>query len=181
MEDWPAFCCRTGCLKATMKSVLIAGVGNCLLKDDGVGVHAARMLAKDPPPFATVLEVGIDFSKAVSLLSNYDRIYILDAMEAGKGLGTIYVCRGADLERGDTVSPLHHFNLHAVLRQLHRVSRPQVFVFGIQPGTIGCGKTLSPELEELLPSVVANVRRLVSEAEPLAPAVSEPPFLAISV
>ncbi len=164
-----------------MKSVLIAGVGNCLLKDDGVGVHAARMLAKDPPPNTAVFEVGIDFSKAVSLLSSYQRIYILDAMEAGKGLGTIYVCDGADLERGDTVSPLHHFNLHAILRQLQHVSQPQVFVVGIQPGTIGCGKDLSPELAELLPSVVANVRRLVSEPEALAPRDSEVPFLAISV
>jgi hydrogenase maturation protease len=164
-----------------MKSILIAGVGNCLLKDDGVGVHAARMLAKDPPPDTAVLEVGIDFSKAVSLLSNYERVYILDAMEAGKGLGTLYVCRGADLERGDTVSPLHHFNLHAVLSRLHRLSKPQVFVVGIQPGRIGCGKTLSPELAELLPSVVANVRRLVSGPEPVAPMDPEVPFLAISV
>jgi hypothetical protein len=37
-----------------MSTVLIVGIGNSLLQDDGVGVHAARLLKTDPPPGADV-------------------------------------------------------------------------------------------------------------------------------
>ena len=58
---------------------LILGIGNCLLSDDGVGVHAARMLQAEPPPETAVLAAETDFLSALPFLEGRAKALVIDA------------------------------------------------------------------------------------------------------
>jgi len=84
------------CDKQGMLRVLIAGVGNLLRGDDGFGVAVADRLLAAPPCLAnaavTVIETGIGGMHLVQeLLSGYDALLILDAVERGGAPGTLYL------------------------------------------------------------------------------------------
>ena len=63
---------------------VILGVGNLLMSDDGVGIHAVRELLRDPPAGARIVESGTDFLSALPILESARRVLVLDAVR-GKG------------------------------------------------------------------------------------------------
>jgi len=86
------------CDEQGMLRVLIAGVGNLLRGDDGFGVAVADRLLAAPPCLAnaavTVIETGIGGMHLVQeLLSGYDALLILDAVERGGAPGTLYLLK----------------------------------------------------------------------------------------
>ena len=70
--------------------VLIAGLGNLLLRDDGVGVHAVRSMGNDLPPGVLAVEVGTAVLDALHLFEEAEMVIAIDAMKAGGAPGTIY-------------------------------------------------------------------------------------------
>lgn len=76
------------------KKILIAGMGNVLRRDDGFGVEVANRLADHNtlPGDVKVIEVGIGGVHLVQeLMSGYDALVIVDALERGTPPGSIYV------------------------------------------------------------------------------------------
>jgi hydrogenase maturation protease len=143
--------------------LLVAGVGNCLLQDDGIGVHAIRELAKTPLPNVVMAEVGTDFLGALHLFEAADLILVLDAMTAGSPPGTIYLYEDRDiLETSHQVS-LHELGVLASLRLSPLAKKPQVVVLGIEPHTIGFGLELSPILQAALPHVLLAAREVIDK------------------
>ncbi len=141
--------------------ILVAGLGNELLADDGVGVHAARMLAADPPGGAVVVEVGTAVLDALHLFAWADRVLAIDAMMAGGPPGTVYRF-GPDsvASEGGEVS-LHELGLVGALRLLPAAERPRVTVLGVEPREIAFGLELSPPVAGALGTVAAEARALV--------------------
>ncbi len=72
-------------------NILVAGLGNLLLADDGVGVHLVRALEGTTPRGVTVVDVGTAVLDALHLFEGADRVLALDAMQAGGAPGDIYV------------------------------------------------------------------------------------------
>jgi hydrogenase maturation protease len=69
---------------------LVLGVGNILLKDEGVGIHVARALAQEAlPPDVTVLDGGTGGLHLLSWLEGYERIILVDATLDGNPPGAI--------------------------------------------------------------------------------------------
>ncbi|MHC4499981.1 MAG: hydrogenase maturation protease, partial [Planctomycetota bacterium] len=66
---------------STHPNVAIVGLGNLLLSDDGVGIHAVRQLQKDPPEGVAVAEVGTAALRAQELLGQADIVIAIDAVE----------------------------------------------------------------------------------------------------
>jgi hydrogenase maturation protease len=79
------------CATSKPTRVLIAGVGNVLLSDDGVGVHAVRELQKNPMPGVTVAEIGTAIFHGLHFLENAEHVLVIDATKGGKPPGTVYV------------------------------------------------------------------------------------------
>jgi hydrogenase maturation protease len=73
--------------------ILIAGVGNIFLGDDGFGVEVALALSKRPlPESVSVKDFGIrGFDLAYALLDPWDAVIIVDALPRGEAAGTLYV------------------------------------------------------------------------------------------
>jgi hydrogenase maturation protease len=149
-------------LEPRASRVLIAGLGNILLRDDGVGVHAIRELQKNPLPGALAVEVGTAVLDALHLFEWADRILAIDAMQAGGSAGTLYSLRASDVEDRSPQASLHELNLLAALRFLPHGKRPPIVILGIEPEIIDFGLALSPKVEAILPLVIHSVKEIVS-------------------
>ena len=114
---------------------LILGIGNCLLSDDGVGVHAARLLQAEPPPETTVLAVETDFLSALPFLERCAKALVIDAMDAGQPPGTLYHCRSEDLAESGQRHSLHGLGLLEALEFLDEGHRPEVHILGRSAGS----------------------------------------------
>jgi len=142
--------------------ILIAGLGNLLLRDDGVGVQAARELQKNPPAGVMVVEVGTAVLDALHLFEWADRILAIDAMQAGGSAGTVYSLSVSDVENHRPQGSLHELNLLAALRFLPKGRRPAILILGVEPEIIDFGLELSPKVEAALPTVIHSVREIVN-------------------
>jgi len=143
-------------------SLVILGVGNVLMTDDGVGVHAARALAADPPARATVHEVGTAVFDALAIIEQAREVIAIDAVDAGEPPGSVISFDLDDREQVAAPVSLHAFDLPALVRLLPRAIRPRVVVIGIQPAVVEPGLDLSPAVSASLPALLAEVRALAA-------------------
>ncbi|MHB1000012.1 MAG: hydrogenase maturation protease [Armatimonadota bacterium] len=141
--------------------LLIAGLGNLLLKDDGVGVHAVNELQKAPPPGTTVVEVGTAVLDALHLLEWADRIIAIDAMQAGGMPGTIYSFTLNDVMECSQQSSLHELNLLAAFRFIPDHKKPEILILGVEPLSIDYGLDLTEPVQAALPQLLEAVYAIV--------------------
>jgi len=139
----------------------IVGVGNCLMKDDGVGVHVARALADLPlPKGIEVIDAGTDPDVAFEL-EGIDRVILVDATRGGEAPGTIYRFFedvGADLN--ECRRACHDVGLLQTLRGIAAAGEgPEVVIIGIEPDDLDWGLDLSPVVLEAVPRAVAIVQQ----------------------
>jgi hydrogenase maturation protease len=72
--------------------ILVAGIGNVLLGDDGFGVEVARRLSSRGPAGAKVIDFGIrGLDLAYALLEPWDAVIFVDAAQGKKAPGTVWV------------------------------------------------------------------------------------------
>lgn len=144
------------------ENILIAGLGNLLLRDDGVGVHAVRRLQSDPPPGALVVEVGCAILDALHLFEWADRVLAIDAMAAGGAPGTIYRFGPRDVADAGCRTSLHEMGLIGGLHLIPRETWPEISILGVEPAVIEYGLELSPAVEAALPRLIAEARAVVA-------------------
>lgn len=145
------------------KSVLVAGLGNVLLRDDGVGVHSARLLSGDPPEGTEVAEIGTAILGALHLFDGVKRVLVIDAMKAGGVPGTIYRVHGEDIEDEATPCSVHELGFRTSLRLLGAHKLPEIVVLGVEPEIIEYGLDLSPRVAASLPRVINEARAVIAE------------------
>jgi hydrogenase maturation protease len=142
--------------------VLVAGLGNLLLKDDGVGVHAVRELQHEVPRGVRAVEVGTAILDALHLIEWADCILAIDAMQADGSPGTIYRFGVEDVFDHPIKASLHEVDLLAALGFFTSGHRPEIAVLGVQPETIDAGMDLSPSVQAALPQLVAAAKGIVT-------------------
>jgi hydrogenase maturation protease len=142
---------------------LILGIGNCLLSDDGVGVHAARLLQADPPDGTIILAAETDFLSAIPFLEQCTKALVIDAMDTGQPPGTLHHCHAEELAQTGGRHSLHSLGLLEVLEFLGKGRRPEVHILGVQPDRIELAPDLSPAVARALPQIVRAARRILAE------------------
>ena len=163
-------------------STVVIGVGNSILSDDGVGVHAVRLLENDRrvPPGVVILDGGTIGLELLPYASDARRLLILDAMNSSEAPGTLVRMTGAKMLEAKTGRSVHQLGVADLISALALVSStPQeIVVLGVQPATIGWGTTLSPAVEAALASLVdaAAAQLQLWQESPLA--ATDPPLLA---
>lgn len=141
--------------------VLVVGLGNLLLSDDGVGVHAVRELMKDPPPNSTPVDVGTAVLDALHLLEGAGAVVAIDAVDFGKPPATLYRFDLDDADLSPRAGTLHEITLPVALGMLPEEARPRVTVIGVQPASLDTGTELSPDVRDVLPGLLEAVRNEV--------------------
>lgn len=140
--------------------VLVLGIGNLLMGDEGVGVHVVRALASvDLPPNVTVVDGGTGGFHLLSYLQDFNPIVLVDATMDGQPPGTVSVTEPrypTDFPRSLTAHDIGLRDLieaAALTGPLPRMRLVTVSVAELQPMTM----TLSPEIAASVPEVVARL------------------------
>ncbi len=137
-------------MRASVPSdTVVVGVGNSILSDDGVGVHAARLLESDPrvPASVTILDGGTIGLELLPYVSDASRVLFLDAVNSGSAPGTLARMTGKELLGTAGGCSAHQLGVADLIAALFLVSAvPQeIVVLGVQPAYTDWGTTLTPE------------------------------------
>jgi hydrogenase maturation protease len=147
--------------------VLVAGVGNIFLGDDGFGVEVARRLADEQlPEGVEVADFGIrGVHLAYQLLDGYDLAILVDASARGGEPGSLYVIEPTPGD-GDVLLDGHGMQPAAVLGLLQALGGPvgRVLVVGCEPAQVQERIGLSEPVGRAVGEAVRVVRELVREA-----------------
>jgi hydrogenase maturation protease len=162
-------------------NVVVIGVGNTILSDEGVGVHAARLLESDArvPAGVTILDGGTIGLELVPYACDASCLLLLDAMNSGEAPGTLARMTGKELLGASSGRSVHQLGVADLIAALALVStRPQdIVVLGVQPANTDWGTSLSPKVEAALgPLVDAAVEQLqIWRESPASPSPASGP------
>ena len=117
--------------------IVVLGVGNLLRSDEGVGVHAARMLeASTLPAGVEVIEAGVAVADALSSYKSIGKLVVVDAVDAKAQPGSVFRFRPRDVERRQALlRSLHELDLFDAIDLAERggCTVGEVIVVGVQP------------------------------------------------
>jgi len=141
---------------------LILGVGNLLLKDEGIGVHVARELQKKIlPAEVEVCDGGVAGIGLLDFFREASKLLLIDAAEMSLKPGTVVRFTPENVKdlSGGVKFSTHDVGLMEVLNLAKALRRcpEDVIIIGIQPKEISWGTNLSPEVEAAIPQVVEMV------------------------
>lgn len=141
-----------------ISDTVVIGVGNTILSDDGVGVHAARILQTDPrlPAEVTVLDGGTFGLELISYVADASYVLLLDAMNSGNAPGTLARMTGSDLLNTKQGWSVHQLGVGDLISALFLMAArtQEIVVLGVQPASTDWGTTLSAEVEAALEPLV---------------------------
>ncbi len=148
--------------------VLVLGLGNPRLADDGIGVHVVRHLARDPetPPGLRALDAGTFGFRLLSKLTKAQAVLMVDAAEIGAAPGTTRLLEREELalhvSRGGRIAA-HESGLVGLLTlaRMEGYQPKRLALLAVQPQTMDWGEDMSTPVSESLPLVCEQVIRTV--------------------
>jgi hydrogenase maturation protease len=156
-----------------LRSILIAGVGNAWLRDDGFGGEVARRLTElELPAGVSIMDAGTGgLDLAYEVMRGYDALVILDVSAQGGEPGTLYVMEPDEdavpggIEDGDVINP-HAMDPQTVLRFVKSVGAwpGKVVVIACEPEQVSeMGWGLSERVQGAVTRAVTLVLDTVQE------------------
>ena len=152
-----------------MKKLLVLGVGNLLLMDEGIGVHAIRKFWEEKENYDESLVDFIDggtFTQDIFyLFEEYEKVLVLDIVRAGHPPGTVYSLDEDDLVKNEKqVLSLHDIDLLDSLGMAEmRGNRPSLKIVGIEPEKIDWGTELTETLQKAFPAYLDVARKHIAK------------------
>lgn len=143
--------------------VLVLGVGNPILSDDGVGVHVARELKKKVLPGIDVEELAASGLELLDIVRGYDKVIIVDAIQTTGGRpGEVHILEEKDFEKSIHGSSPHGINIATALalgRRLVPQEMPkEVIFFAVEvKDLVNVKEELTHEVAAALPGIVERV------------------------
>lgn len=154
-----------------MKPILIAGIGNIFLGDDGFGCEVARELShRNLPKNVQVIDFGIrSYDFAYALAGDYEAVIVADAVPRGLPAGTVSLIE-PDLDEirhfEDATPDGHGMNPVAAIQHAWRVGTitGKVLIVGCEPCTFGNDAgdiALSEPVRNAIPTAVETIQSLL--------------------
>lgn len=158
--------------------LIVLGVGNVLLRDEGIGVHVVRELEHlegrglvDLPAGTTLVDGGTCGLALLPVVSEARAVVVVDACDVGLPPGAVRVFRDDEVvAAGRGAGPgAGAADLLATARLMG--TRPgTVALVGVQPGVIDIGTDLTEVVQRALPVAVATTLDEVRRLDAIAPA-----------
>lgn len=142
--------------RGSPRKTFVVGLGNLLLKDEGIGVHVVQRIQQMGLPIEAI-DIGTAGLDIVDLMIAAERLIIIDAALMGREAGSVV---RFDLEEANFLSTQRSFSLHeagfaAIIELAEALGiKPKVTVIGIQPKEVDWGTDLSPELEAKIAEII---------------------------
>lgn len=157
-------------------SILVLGIGNIIMSDDGVGARVVQELLQEYrfPPQVKLMDGGTLGLDLLPLLEGKSHLIMVDAVETGKTPGCCVRLAGKDLPVAleSKLSP-HQIGLKDLLAvaQIAGQSPPEMVLIGIQPASVEVGTELTAEIslqvETMKGAVLKELERLGAHPKPL--------------
>jgi hydrogenase maturation protease len=159
------------------KQILVAGVGNAWLQDDGFGPEVVKRLeARELPGGVTVMDFGSGgLDLAYEIMRGYHALVLVDVSRQGGDPGTLYVLEPdpeeymRPIEDGEMLSP-HGMDPRTVLRFVHAVGSHsgKVVVVACEPGpvedlAVGLSPAVEPAVEKAIDVVLEQIAALQTD------------------
>lgn len=136
----------------------VLGIGNVLLRDEGIGCHVAHALEEIPLPDVKIIDGGT-CPDLLQFLEDTDKLIIVDAVKGGGPPGQIYRFHLEDI----TLGQKPFLSLHDVclvdnlmlMKFWHSVD--ETVVIGVEPKQVDWGLELSPELQGKMPQIIDTI------------------------
>jgi hydrogenase maturation protease len=149
---------KRGGEKNSPPKIVILGIGNLLLSDEGVGVHIANELLKmNLPPDVSVIEGGTDGFRLLNIITEADRLIIIDAVKGDAPPGSIYRFDIGEVQNSPSgfKTSVHQIGILEVLDLSELIGKtPHTTVIGIEPKCLEMGMDLSPEIKAKIPRII---------------------------
>jgi hydrogenase maturation protease len=155
--------------------LLVLGLGNLLLGDDGVGLRLLEELARDASARDARIELLDGGTQGLALLGRIEgrrALLILDAVALGAAPGTVHVLDGAQAMRaggppGESAgtAPAHEGGASQLLAYSGLLGDlpKRILVVGVEPRRVTTGIGLSPDVERAVPAAAAQARAAIRE------------------
>jgi hydrogenase maturation protease len=159
--------------------IVVLGIGNVLLRDEGAGVHVVRALQSladtgdvELPPGTSLLDGGTLGLDLLPLISDARAVLLVDAIDGGRAPGAVEVTRGDALRE----APAGHILPHPVgvgdllaSARLMGALPEAVALVGIQPSEIAIGLELTEVVRAAVPAAVATTLDELRRLDAIAP------------
>jgi hydrogenase maturation protease len=165
--------------------ILVLGVGNILLMDEGIGIKAVETLENrfDLPDNVEILDGGTAGIELLRHIQGRKHLIIIDAMKCDHPPGTVMRIQGDDVPAAfrTRISP-HQLGLSDLLAAaLLTDGMPEnVVLFGVEPKTMETGFSLSREVEasydKLIDAVIDELKQIGCDVQPRTEYSSEESF-----
>jgi hydrogenase maturation protease len=150
------------------RQLALVGVGNILLKDEGVGVKIAEILEKEGFRAGDVsyFDGGTSIFSLMPVLESFKCVILADAVRGGKKVGTVYFFTSADIKRTNLAKySLHGMGIADEL-ELHYIAsgkRTDFKIIGVEPFEIAPGMELSMEMQRAFPKILAEIKIIINK------------------
>jgi len=152
-------------MEETKIRTVVVGVGNLLLKDEGIGVHIAHALQRiDILHNIKIIDAGTS-PDLPYYLKDTDKLVIVDAVKAGGKPGTVYRFHPHDVNiESERMVSVHELGLEQSLEMMRLMGGEprEIVIIGIEPKEIDWGTELSAELKQKIPEVINVVLNEIS-------------------
>ena len=156
-----------------MKRILVAGIGNAWLKDDGFGGEVVKRLeSRELPEGAAVFDFGTGgLDLAYEVMRGYDALLLIDVSRQGGEPGTLYVMEAlkddveAGIEDGQMINP-HAMDPQTVLRFVKTLGAwpGKVVIVACEPAEVEeMGMGLSPAVQSAVDAAVGVVIETIEQ------------------
>jgi hydrogenase maturation protease len=146
--------------------LLILGIGNLLMGDEGVGVHAIRILQEETLPTGVELvDGGTGGFNLLSYLGEYPTVILIDAVMDGRDPGAVTVIKPQFLSDYPRTLAAHDIGLRDLIETAALLGPlPVMYLVTVSISEIGEGTTeLTPAIEQALAEIVRSVRNILCE------------------
>ena len=140
------------------KQKLIIGIGNILLRDEGVGVRVIEaMQGLDLPEDTEIIDGGTSGADMIDVIANRPKVIVVDALDAGEKPGTVFQLSMSELMAQESVSmSVHELGLIGSVQMAQQLGEApgEIVIFGVQPCSIKPGLELTPEVAAKIPRII---------------------------
>ena len=167
---------ETASKKEQLPKVVVIGVGNLLLKDEGIGIHTINALQEVNIPHSVKIIDGGTSPDLIAYSKAGDKLIIIDAVKAGSRPGTIYRFQPHDLtSEAKRVISAHELGVEQGLKMLSLIGNEpaEIVIIGVEPKEIDWGTELSAELQQKIPEIVNVVLKEIG-IDPRKQGVNKP-------
>ncbi len=148
------------------KEILVLGIGNYLMGDEGVGVHVAEALLKRPlPEHVDVLDGGTGGFHLLEYFELYNTVILVDATLGDYPIGTIRLIKPKFAHDFPMAMSTHDIGLKDMVGALQLLgTMPEIHLFVVSIESLQQqGIELTQEISDVLPKLIIEIENLIKE------------------